>query len=238
MSKVNNANLINQSNAEQGFEYYTPEPWPQLASELMGGIDLDPASNDIANASINAKTIFTKEIDGLSQRWHGTVWMNHPFHRGEKPCKAKCNKKACIKRGHHIDKPIPGNGDWINKIIKEYESGHIKEAVIITFCNSSETWFLPLLKFPQCFPHGRVHYKKADGSKADSCTKGSVITYLGKNVAEFSRLFGAHGTIKVEFGYEIKSQIDTPLKQEQVTIELAPSQQLDIEDQIARENAA
>ncbi|MCS6125734.1 hypothetical protein G3485_03380 [Shewanella baltica] len=196
----NNANLINQSNAEQGFEYYTPAPWPQLASQLMGGIDLDPASNEIANASIKAKSIFTKEVDGLSKTWHGTVWMNHPFHRGEQPCSSKCKKKACIKRGHHINKPIPGNGDWINKVISEYESGNIKEAVIITFCNSSEGWFLPLLKYAQCFPNGRVHYIKEDGSKADSCTKGSVITYIGKNVAEFARLYGEHGTIKVQFG--------------------------------------
>ncbi|WP_446444847.1 hypothetical protein [Shewanella sp. 1180_01] len=221
MITVNNANLINQSNAEQGFEYYTPQPWPQLASQLMGGIDLDPASNDIANASINAKTIFTKEIDGLSQPWHGTVWMNHPFHRGEQPCPTKCKKKACIKRGHHIDKPIPGNSDWINKVIYEYESGHIKEAVIITFCNSSEGWLLPLLKYSQCFPHGRVHYKKADGSKADSCTKGSVITYIGKNIAEFARLFGEHGTIKVEFSNEVKGSIEIPLKQENIAGEAA-----------------
>lgn len=199
MSSHNNANLINQSSAEHGFEYYTPNPWPQLAHQLMGGIDLDPASNEVANANIKAKSIFTKEDDGLAQAWHGTVWMNHPFHRGEKPCSKRCNKKAGIKRGHHIDKPIPGNADWINKVIFEYEIGNIKEAVIITFCNSSEAWFLPLLKYPQCFPNRRVHYIKEDGSKADNCTKGSVITYIGKNVKEFALLFGAWGTIKVPF---------------------------------------
>ncbi|MEL4371376.1 MT-A70 family methyltransferase [Shewanella xiamenensis] len=40
------------------------------------------------------------------------------------------------------------------------------------------------------------------------------------------------------FGNEVKGSIDIPLKPEQSTVELAPSQQLDIEDQIARENAA
>jgi hypothetical protein len=199
---MNNANLINQSTAEQGFEYYTPEPWPTLARQLMGGICLDPASNTVANANIKAKAIFTKEDDGLSQPWHGSVWMNHPFHRGEQPCQKNCKKKACVKRGHHIDKAIPGNVDWVNKVISEYESGNIKEAVIITFCNSSEGWFLPLLKYPQCFPNGRVHYIKEDGSKADSCTKGSVITYIGKNVSEFNKVFGKQGTIKVQLGLD------------------------------------
>ncbi|MEL4301155.1 MT-A70 family methyltransferase [Shewanella xiamenensis] len=40
------------------------------------------------------------------------------------------------------------------------------------------------------------------------------------------------------FGNEVKGSIDIPLKPEKKTIELAPAQQLDIEDQIARENAA
>ncbi len=196
---TNNANLINQSSEE--FEYYTPEPWPSLARELMGGIDLDPASNPIANQTIQASRFFTQEQDGLSQSWHGRVWMNHPFHRGELACptpRKKCKKKKCKTRGH-INKAIPGNSEWINKIIAEYEAGNITEAVIICFVNSSENWFRPLLGYPQLFPNGRVHYLKPDGSKADSCTKGSVITYLGTNLTEFKRLFGAHGTIKIEY---------------------------------------
>uniref|UniRef100_UPI003F939BBB hypothetical protein n=1 Tax=Shewanella sp. Shew256 TaxID=1969376 RepID=UPI003F939BBB len=40
------------------------------------------------------------------------------------------------------------------------------------------------------------------------------------------------------FGNEVKGSIDIPLMPEQKTIELAPAQQLDIEEQIARENAA
>lgn len=40
------------------------------------------------------------------------------------------------------------------------------------------------------------------------------------------------------FGNEVKGSIDIPLKPEQTTIELAPSQQLDIEDQIARDSTA
>jgi N6-adenosine-specific RNA methylase IME4 len=40
------------------------------------------------------------------------------------------------------------------------------------------------------------------------------------------------------FGNEVKGSIDIPLKPEQKTIEPAPAQQLDIEDQIARESTA
>lgn len=199
---MNNANLINQSSGD--FEYYTPEPWPTLARELMGAIDLDPASNPIANKRINAARYFTAIDDGLTQDWCGRIWLNHPFHRGENPCPidtGKCKKKACTTRGHHISEAIPGNEDWINKLITEYTKGNINEAVIITFCSSSETWFRPLLQFAQCFPIGRVNYELADGTKARGVTKGSVITYLGPNLAGFIALFGAHGDIKIHVNH-------------------------------------
>ncbi len=198
----NRASLINQTSGEEGFEYYTPPEWTAAARKLMGEIDLDPASNEFANQNVQAKAYYTKDDDGLSKPWVGRVWMNHPFHRGEKPCPppAKCKKKSCIKRGYHIDKAIPSNKDWIDKLIGEYQSGNLTEAVIITFCNSSETWFRPLLQFPQCFPNGRVHYKKEDGSNADSCTKGSVVTYIGNNLEGFAKVFGRLGTVKVAYG--------------------------------------
>ncbi len=108
--KMNNASLVNQTSAESGFEYYTPPIWTEAARALMGHIDLDPASCEIANQTVKAKAYFTKQNDGLSQPWHGHVWMNHPFHRGEAACHSdhsKCKKKACQNRGYHIEKPIP-----------------------------------------------------------------------------------------------------------------------------------
>ncbi|MEO3879303.1 hypothetical protein [Rheinheimera fenheensis] len=197
---MNNASLVNQTSAESGFEYYTPHEWTDAAREVMGGIDLDPASCDFANQWIGAKQIFTKDNDGLQQEWHGRVWMNHPFHRGETACKAKCKKLTCQRRGHHITEDIPGNAEWINKLLAEYQAGRVTEAVIICYCSSSEAWFWPLLDFPQCFPKTRVHYTGADGKRAQGATKGSVITYLGHNVALFAEVFGTLGKIRV--GYQ------------------------------------
>ena len=199
---MNNASLVNQTSAESGFEYYTPPVWTAAARELMGAIDLDPASNAIANELVKADHYFTQAEDGLKQQWHGRVWMNHPFHRGEAPCisnHSKCKKKACKERGYHITEAIPGNADWINKLIGEYQSGRVTEAVCTTFCNSSEGWFLPLLEFPQLFPHGRVHYIGKDGQRVKGCTKGSVITYIGTRTAAFSKAFGHLGIIKVPY---------------------------------------
>ena len=199
---MNNANLVNQTSAESGFEYYTPSVWVDAARALMGGIDLDPASCAQANQTVKAGAIFTKEDNGLVQPWHGHVWMNHPFHRGEAACvtnNAKCKKKTCERRGHHISKPIPGNADWIGKLLTEYVQGNIKEAVCITFCNSSEAWFQPLLMWPQCFPRTRVHYIGQDGQRVKGCTKGSVITYIGTRTDDFAKAFAGLGTIKVPY---------------------------------------
>ena len=45
----------------------------------MGTIDLDPASNDIAQKTVKAKEYFTKKNCGLSKTWKGNVWMNPPY---------------------------------------------------------------------------------------------------------------------------------------------------------------
>ncbi|EQB9038067.1 DNA N-6-adenine-methyltransferase [Vibrio cholerae] len=203
---MNNANLINQSSGDT--EYYTPLEWVEAARQVMGSIELDPASSHIANQTVKAERFFTIHDDGLKQDWKAeTLWMNHPFHRGEKACPAdrsKCKKKNCIPsrskkkktRGHHIDHDIPSNDHWISKLMSEYEKGHVKEAICITFANTSEIWFRKLLPHLQCFPNGRVHYRKPDGTICNSVTKGSVITYIGNNPQKFKEVFSRLGTVK------------------------------------------
>ena len=56
-------------------EQYTPR-W--IFEALNVAFDLDVcAPKEGSNA--NAKFWFHKEIDGLTQRWHGNVWMNPPY---------------------------------------------------------------------------------------------------------------------------------------------------------------
>src|SRR6266700_2089374 len=60
-------------------EWYTPRKYVDAAREVMGSIDCDPASNDLANEIVQAKTYYTKETDGYNKRWHGNVWLNPPY---------------------------------------------------------------------------------------------------------------------------------------------------------------
>ncbi len=178
-------------------EYYTEAAIIELAREVMGGIDLDPASSAIANQTVKAKRFYTKESNGLTQAWSGRVWMNHPFSKGEKACKPNCKKKKCQVRGHCITEDIPGNSEWTRKLVEEYKSGNVSEAICITFSSMSESWMQPLIEFMQCFPRGRINYRLPNGDKTNSITKGSLLTYMGPNPQKFREVFEKIGTVKV-----------------------------------------
>jgi DNA N-6-adenine-methyltransferase (Dam). len=58
-------------------EYATPpEIWRPL-SRAVGGFDLDAASG--AESTPIAPDRLTKDDDGLTQPWHGNVWLNPPW---------------------------------------------------------------------------------------------------------------------------------------------------------------
>lgn len=169
---MENHQRVNQTSGN--VERYTPFEIVELARRVMGGIDLDPASCVFANKPVKATVFYGQPEDGLNQEWAGRVWTNHPSKRGQ-------------------------NAFWVNKLIEEYEFGIVICACCITFAVMSEKWFRPLLQYPQCFPHGRVNYYGKDGKIIKGVTKGSVITYLGKDVDWFAGEFSKVGTIKVPY---------------------------------------
>ncbi len=56
-------------------DWYTP---PEIFDALGCRFDLDPASPG-PHHWVPADRVFTEQDDGLSQYWHGFVWMNPPF---------------------------------------------------------------------------------------------------------------------------------------------------------------
>lgn len=167
---MNNCELINQSSGDT--EYYTPAYILDAVREVLGEIDLDPASCEEANEYVRAKKFFTKDDNGLGFEWFGKVFMNHPFSR-------------C------------GNLKWPKKLVDEFESGRVLEACSITFASTSEEWFQCLMRYPQCFVCPRTHYRRPNGKYANAVTKGSVVTYFGKNLIGFVKAFSKFGIIKV-----------------------------------------
>ena len=60
-------------------EWYTPAVFIAAARAVMGAIDLDPASCELANETVRAEKYFDVNSDGLKHQWSGRVWMNPPY---------------------------------------------------------------------------------------------------------------------------------------------------------------
>ncbi len=199
---MNNSQLINQDSGN--VEYYTPDEVLACVHAMFPVIDLDPASCELANQNVKAKQIFTIEDNALTKDWVGdTLWMNHPFTKGEKACKPKCIKKICNDpkykkyRGHCITEEIPSNLDWINYYLEQFNQGHFKEGLNITFSNTSETWCQKLLNAGlSCFIDGRTHFNDAENKATGGATKGCFVTYLGNRTEEFKTIFSKLGAVK------------------------------------------
>jgi len=195
--EIESHQLINQTSGE--VEYYTPVEIVEAARRVMGRIDLDPASSENANRIVKASHIYTTKENGLAQPWHGNIWMNHPFGRAEEACSIVCEKKLKNKKHVCHDYNLFGNAAWVNKLTREYFEGRAIEACCIAYACTSETWFQPLMKLPQCYLTPRTNYRLPDGSIKKGVSKGSVVTYYGNNVDAFAREYRSMGTVKVAY---------------------------------------
>ena len=180
---MDNGQLINQDSGN--VEYYTPSWIIEAAREVMGSIDLDPASSAKANEIVKAtfyKSLEPHSIwieqDSLKSTWFGYVWLNHPF--------SKKNNKL-----------------WIEKLLLEYEEyGNVKQACCITYASTSEKWFQYLMDYPQCYFYKRVNYIDGETMQPKKgVTKGSVVTYLGPSVEKFYNVFSQYGKVMVPYEY-------------------------------------
>ena len=76
---LENANTVRGTEDTGEFERYTPAQYIEAARRVLGEIDLDPASCEVAQRTVKAVEYFTAKDDGLEQEWHGRVWLNPPY---------------------------------------------------------------------------------------------------------------------------------------------------------------
>ncbi|MDN2582369.1 DNA N-6-adenine-methyltransferase [Aquibium sp. ELW1220] len=152
-------------------EWYTPARYVEMAREVMGQIDVDPASNEHAQKTVKAATFYTAETNGLDKEWHGRVWMNPPYSR------------ALI-------------GRFIGKLLAEYEAGRTTEAIVLTNNSTDTAWFHAMTgEASVCFPRGRIRFVKPCGSLGRTPPMGQVFTYLGRQHRRFEEVFSAVGFV-------------------------------------------
>lgn len=152
-------------------EWYTPGGYIEAAREVMGGIDLDPASCEVAQDTVRATRYFDKEQDGLAQPWHGRVWLNPPF------------EAAVIK-------------PFIAKLLADYRAGTVQQAIVLTDSATDTSWFHELANVARivCFTKGRISFH-SPSTDSQAPQRGQAFAYLGDRIDAFVARFREFGLV-------------------------------------------
>lgn len=164
------ANFMSES-----VEWYTPVRYIEAVREVLGQIDLDPASNEQANTTIRAEQFFTKEQDGLDLDWHGRVFMNPPY--------GKTEDRSSLA------------GAFCRKAVDEVECGNVTACIILINSLHSQTWQAPLYKHTVCFVDHRIQFISGDGDINKSPTFQNIFVYLGDDIQRFATVFSRLGYV-------------------------------------------
>lgn len=154
-------------------EYYTPAEYLQAVREVMGSIDLDPASCETAQRTVKAGTFFTEADDGLRQDWYGKVWLNPPYGT----------------TGNESNQGI-----WGQRLAREYREGRVTEAILLVKAAVGYNWFEELGDhWPVCFARERISFIRVNGNSNGRSKQGTAFFYFGPNVEKFREVFGRFG---------------------------------------------
>jgi ParB family chromosome partitioning protein len=161
--------------------WHTPPEYVEAVREVLGSIDLDPASCDLAQETVKAKKYYTAEMDGLKFDWYGKLFVNPNYQDEQK---------------------------WFSKAIDEYRRGNVTEAIIMTHTSRTyEGWFNLLCSVASaiCFVNGQIQWvcgsllelralqRIGEGDKLKWDAHGSIVFYFGENKAQFKRVFSKFG---------------------------------------------
>ncbi len=153
-------------------EYFTPRNYVEAVRDVLGTIDLDPASCPSAQATVKATRYFTKDDDGLAQAWNGRVFLNPPFSRS-------------------LLKPFG------QKLIAEFRAGRVTEAILLTFSNTSTSWFQEAAAVASaiCFTDHNIRFFHRDKGEMGRSAIGQAFLYFGRDVGKFALRFESIGTV-------------------------------------------
>jgi hypothetical protein len=144
-------------------EWYTPKEWIDSARAVMSTIDLDPASCEFAQRTVQATEWFDQERDGLARPWRGSIWLNPPYSGG------------LIKQ-------------FIDKLVIERKN--FAQAVVLVHSRTDTEWFHDLCSIADviAFTKKRISFYNKYGEQ-ESPLYGSVLVYIGDRQEEFAEAF-------------------------------------------------
>ena len=139
--------------------WYTPPHIIQMVRMVLGDIELDPASDEVANEIVQANNIFTEEDDGLLQDWdtEGSIFLNAPGGRlGNKSLSIEFWKKLMVSEFSHA-------------IYMGFSVEHL--------ATSQHKGCKSMLEFPFCIPAKRIRFVSPLGNKS-APSHSNVIVYV------------------------------------------------------------
>src|SRR3977135_1797876 len=97
--------------SQKSYEWYTPGSLMIAVRQVLGPIELDPASSELANKTVQAEGFYDEQSNGLQQPWRArSLWLNPPY----------------CKTGNVSNVEV-----WTSKLITCYESGDVQEALLL-----------------------------------------------------------------------------------------------------------
>jgi len=189
---MTNIQLSSRSN-----EWYTPSYLVEMARDVLGTIDLDPTSSLIANETVKATKILTKEDNALVCEWSHfpvSIYLNSPG--------GKLNNKSLTALFWQklMDFREVTALFW-QKLMDFREEGLLEHAIFMGFSLEhiavTQSCSYSLGNFPLCVPRRRIKFISPEGNY-NSPTHSNVIVYVPGIVNEtrkFKNVFSDLGVL-------------------------------------------
>lgn len=164
----------------------TPAHIVEAARAVLGHIDLDPASDQQANAVIGASRIYTEADDGLARPWSGRVFLNPPGGYVKLEGFKHRQSKSAV---------------WWARLEHEYSDRFVSQAIFIAYnleaFLNTQRWGKPCQAYPFCVPGTRLEFPGSVPGNHESPPGASAIVYLGDEVGKFVEVFSKIGYVRV-----------------------------------------
>lgn len=158
--------VANPKHSAKSQEHFSPKPIIDAARKVMGAIDLDPASCELANTMVGAERFFGKALDGLAQDWQGRVFCNPPG-------------------GRRGNKSLPVL--FWEKLTTEWLEGRVEQAIFLAFSleflQTGQRSSVSPMSVPFCVPSKRLKFwvPNEDGTdlvEGKHPTHANAVVYL------------------------------------------------------------
>lgn len=148
-------------------EWYTPAKYVEAAREVLGHIDLDPASCEKAQQTVQAGKFYSLPDDGLQCEWFGRVWLNPPFsgYRGQA-------------------------AEWIDRLHREWRAGRVEAAIALVNMSIMYQIQDALVDVLVCVVDHRIPFMSETGARRRNSQSQMFLCFGSPSIeAAFSRVF-------------------------------------------------